>query len=162
MARLGQAVRGGGRGTAVHAAGAGYRHRRPPDRDAVPVHADRYRPDRTEQMGADRAESDWETAAGHRSGQRPAIRWAAAHFGDQPGYGGAPRHHGITDRRGAVRCLRPAPDRAALYQPEPVFRHHGGKSRLPTRPGWAATDLCPFADRRHGAAERTGHASSRR
>jgi multidrug efflux pump subunit AcrB len=40
------------------------------------------------------------------------------------------------------------------------FCHHGGKSRLPTRSGWAATDLCPLADRRHGTAERTGHAAA--
>ena len=44
MARLGQAMQAVVGRAAVHAAGAGYRHRRPPDRDAVPVHADRHRP----------------------------------------------------------------------------------------------------------------------
>ncbi len=43
---------------------------------------------------------------------------------------------GITaaaDRRRVVRRLRAAPDRAALYEPQPVFRHHGGEPRLPAR-----------------------------
>ena len=41
-----------------------------------------------------------------------------------------------TDRLGAVRCVRPAADLAALHQPEPVLRDHGGEARLPA---WART-----------------------
>ena len=40
------------------------------------------------------------------------------------------------------------------------LRHHGGAPGIPARPERTATDLCPLADLRHGAAERAGHAAA--
>ena len=82
------------RPTVVHAAGAGHQYRRSADGDAIPVHADRCRLHRTQPVGADRSERIIEAASGHRSDDRPAIRRAAAHVGDQSGCGITPWYHG--------------------------------------------------------------------
>ena len=120
------------------------------------VHAHRRRFERTEQVGSDHRDRTVEAAATRRRDQRPAIGRAAAYFGDQPGYRVAAGHHGGADRQRAVRWLRAAADLAALHQPEPVLRHHGGAPEVPAWPERAATNLCPLADLRHGAVERAG------
>ena len=71
----------------------------------------------------------------------------------------APRHYCSADRCRAVRCLRPATDRAAIHQPQSVLCHHGGETRVPARPQRTATDLRALADLRDGAVERVGHAT---
>ena len=123
------------------------------------VHADRCRSERAEQVGTGHRERAGQTAAARRCNERSAIRRAAAHSGDQPGFSVAPRHYCSADRCRAVRCLRPATDRAAIHQPQSVLCHHGGETRVPARPQRTATDLRALADLRDGAVERVGHAT---
>ena len=101
---------------ALHAGGAGYQYRRPADRDAVPIHADGRRFGRAEPMGADGAArlaklpqlidvtSDQQSAGPQLEARDRPRAWLRG--------SASPRR----DRRGAVRCLRAATDRAALYQ----------------------------------------------
>ena len=97
---------------------------------------------RAQQVGTDHPERAGEAAADHRPGERPTIRGAAAHAGDQPRQRLAPGDRCGTDRLGAVRRLRAATDLATVHQPEPVLRDHGGEARLPARARRPATDLC--------------------
>ena len=88
-----------------------------------------------------------------RRRHRPADQGHHAGAEDQPRHRLALRHPAATDRRHAVRRLRPAPGDAVFHAAQQLSRDPGDPAGTAGQPRHAEQDLCQVADhRRPGAA----------
>ncbi len=136
-----------------HAGGAGRAARRPADANPVRVHAAGRQSGRTERMGAEDPGEDADAAGAARRRHRPADQRHHAGAEDQPRHRLALRHPAATDRRHAVRRVRPAPGDAVFHAAQQLSRDPRSAAGTAGQPRHAEQDLCEVADhRRPGAA----------
>ena len=138
---------------AVPAGGAGRARRRPRVAHPVPIHAARLRYRAAQRVGAEDARQAQEPAGAARRRHRSADRRHDADADDQSRPGIALRTDAATDRRHALRRLRPAPDRAIFHAAFQLLRDHGGAAVAAGRSRDPRPDLPAITDDgRPGAA----------
>ena len=87
--------------------GAGHQRRRPLEPDAVPVHAPERGPQRAQRLGAEGPRRAAEAAGAQGRRDRPADERPRARRRHRSRHGVAARDHAASDRRDALRRVRP-------------------------------------------------------